>query len=292
MRKIIVWLFLVCLVLPLAAEERKHIFEVGYETSDYTYREPDLMSLKAKKHGVSVVYTRNSALSSDVNDDDPTFASLEYRYMKGRADYNGGFRVYDPMTDTITDYPYSEKQKDYYMEAALKFGRYYKLVDSLKLWPYIGIAWRSLRNSEDKVVEFAPSMFGWTYQRTSTYVYMPIGGRLTMDMGSHIRLTLGGEIDWLIRGNQNSHIRGGNFDSLSNRQEKGYGVRVNAKLETEIWKLGAFIEPFWRYWKIQNSKPVTVYEVDGSGNPTGNTMDFWEPKNYTREYGIRVGITF
>lgn len=286
MKRVILSIFILGLCLPLLAKDKLHKLEIAYEGSDYGYREPHMeypIHITAKKKGGSIVYTRQSVLSRDLNDDDPSFASIEFRYMNGKADYDGylmdgtPFKVYD--------------EKDWYMEAALKFGRKYQLAKPLELRPYIGIGWRQLRNGEDGVKE-SGGVYGYTYQRTSTYVYMPIGAHLVLDVGDHFSLSLNGEFDWLIHGNQNSHLDDSwNKDSVSNNQDHGYGVRASVKAELDVGPIGVFVEPFWRYWKIQNSAKAW-YDIYDEGGEIVGTGYIVEPFNITREYGIRAGITF
>ena len=289
MKKLVVFILMLAVSLPvLAREDKKHNFELAYEYSDYGYREPHMdypIHITAIKQGASLVYTRNSVMSGDVDPDDPTFASLEFRYMNGKADYDGYLQP-----GGIPFKTYNEK--DYYMEAALKFGKYYALgTETTRLWPYLGIGWRSLRNGEDGLQDYG-GVIGYSYQRTSTYVYIPLGLNLTFEMGPASRFTVNGQFDWLIHGNQNSHVDDSwNVNSVSNKQDKGFGLRVSGKLETDLGGIGLFVEPFYRYWKIQNSQKVTYYVVDSGGHIVGEGQ-MWEPFNITREYGIRAGITF
>lgn len=287
MKKIIVLVVMCCLCLPALAIDKKHKLEIAYESSDYGYREPHMeypIHITAKKQGFSVKYTQEGIFSSfSTIEEDSSFASLEFRYMDGKADYDGylmdgtEFKSYD--------------EKDYYMEIALKFGRKYALAEPLELRPYIGIAWRSLRNGEDGYQDYG-GVTGYMYQRTSTYIYVPLGASLEWQVADAFSLSLNGEFDWLIHGNQNSHTGDTfvNADSVSNKQDKGYGVRASIKAEVDMGPFGVFVEPFWRYWKIQNSQKVWYEGVDIHGDPYEGYIV--EPFNITREYGIRAGITF
>ncbi len=275
---------------------KKHNLAIAYEYSDYGYREPHMeypIHDFGKKHGVSLLYTRNSVLSDSVNENDPSFAQLELRYMNGKVDYDGYWSDGTPL--------YMSDEKDYYWEFAIKIGRYYNLTSAAKLWPYIGFGYRGLRNGEDQYIDLGGGEYGYVYQRTSTYIYIPLGTSISYDIGDSVRLTLNGQFDWLFRGNQNSHTGDMlvNASSVSNKQRKGYGLRASIKLETDLGKIGLFVEPFWRYWKIQNSEKVYLYYMDDEGNPVlddqGNPIVagwLMEPFNITREYGIRVGVTF
>ncbi len=297
MKKLGVLFLLFGLCLPLVAKEKRHNFEIGYEMSDYTYREPHMeypISNKADKQGISVVYTRQSVLSDDINEDDPTFASIEFRYMNGKTDYDGYMIGYDSLLNPVVT-PFKSHDKDYYTELGLKLGRSYKLFSATKLWPYFGIAGRWLRNGEDKYSDLGGGQMGFSYQRTSTYIYVPLGANLTFDMGDTARLTLNGQFDWLIHGNQNSHVSDEwNVNSVSNEQNKGLGLRASAKLSVDMGKIGVFVEPFYRYWKIQNSKDVNYifHYTDEHGDPQEAMGSMREPYNTTREYGIRMGIAF
>ena len=287
MKKIIFTLLVLSICFPVFAAQKKHQLEIAYESSDYGYREPHMeypIHITSKKQGVSVVYTCNGVFSSfNPLEEDHSFASIEFRYMDGKADYDGylmdgtEFKTYD--------------EKDYYMEAALKIGRSYQLANPLELRPYIGIGWRSLRNGEDGYQDYG-GVTGYAYQRTSTYVYIPLGGSLVWHAGDVFSLSLNGQFDWLIHGNQSSHTGDMfiNADSVSNKQDKGYGVRASVKAEVDMGPFGIFVEPFWRYWKIQNSQKVWYEGMDIYGNPYEGYIV--EPFNITREYGIRAGITF
>ena len=286
MKKIILLVVALCVCLPTFAKDQKHKLEIAYEGSDYGYREPHMdypIHITAKKQGGSIVYTRQSVLSSDLTDDDPSFASIEFRYMDGKADYDGYLMDGTPFK--------SYDEKDYYMEAALKFGRKYHLANPLQLRPYIGIGWRSLRNGEDGIQDYG-GVLGETYQRTSTYIYMPIGAHFMLDVGDHMTLSLTGEFDWLIHGRQSSHTNDfENTNTISNSQDHGYGVRASGKLEIDMGPFGVFVEPFWRYWKIQNSSKFW-YDLVTPGGTIPNAGYYLEPFNITREYGVRTGITF
>lgn len=273
---------------------KKHSFEIGLEYSDYKYREPHMdhpIKNQGKKQGISAKYTRNSVTSSEVTADDPTFASLEFRYMTGKVDYDGWWSSFEPNGSGGYEQVFTPLQikdeKDFYMEFAFKFGRYYQLTSSSKLWPYIGVGYRWLKNGKDEYKELDNGQYGFIYQRTSHYFYAPLGANLAWDMSDTFCLTLNAEFDWLLRGLQNSHTSEEFSQRSSIKQNKGYGLRTSIKLDTDLGKWGIFIEPFWRYWKIQNSDKEWWY--DQAGNPV---LYLQEPFNTTREYGLRAGVTF
>lgn len=292
MRKEIVVFALACLLcMPAwAKQEKKHNLEIAYEHSSYTYKEPH-MEKKVKdsgsKNGVSMRYTMRSLLSSEFDEADPSFAMLDLRYMRGDVKYEGWMGYTDFNTGEEWSEPYSQSGlDDYYFEAALKAGRILTLgTDRLELWPYLGIGWRQLTNHADELTG--------GYKRTQTYVYIPIGTDFKWKVDDRFSLTLNGQFDWLIHGN--NHNDGvlspdlSEVESISMGQDQGYGLRLSVRADIEAGKVGFFVEPFWRYWHIQNSEEFWLY---WGGDPSQPAICFVEPFNTTREYGLRVGITF
>ncbi len=289
MKRVTLLLLLCCLCLPLLARDQKHKLEIAYEGSDYTYREPHTdqkARLTAKKKGFDIVYTRQSVLSGDLTDNDPSFASLEFRYMDGRTDWEDSTRS---KVDTNV--------KDSYMEAALKFGRKFQMTEPLQLRPYLGIGWRESRHGDDPFDrKYLTVDAGVSYEEDvdakktkATYFYIPIGTSLIWDMGDNFALSFNGEFDWLIHGCLNVHAPDyfNNSDNLSVSLNQGYGVRFSAKAELDFGSIGVFVEPFWRYWQVQRSSK-SWYELGGV--PDGGCTR--SPVNNTREYGIRTGISF
>ncbi|MBR3604204.1 MAG: hypothetical protein IKL48_06010 [Elusimicrobiaceae bacterium] len=276
MKKILVFLFcLVGLCTEVFAEEKKHSLQVAYEMSNYKYREPGLMSVKARpKYGVSAAYTLRGLLSQDFAGDDHSFATIDFRYMTGDADYYGGIQ---DGTGNVTPFTYKGIE-DYYFEAGLRMGAVYSFADNWQVWPYFGFGWRKLVNHLEESGETG-------YLRESTYWYLPIGANLKY-INNDWEFALNGEFDYFLKGKQYSGPVSG-MEGNNNDQGEGYGVRVSLKAEKKFEKVGVFVEPFWRYWHIQNSS-LAWKEITG----TGWAMGVIEPKNYTHEYGLKIGVSF
>ncbi len=286
------------------AQDKVHNFSISYEIEDYQYREPGLMKVKSQpKQGASIVYTRRGlrSLDGDVSDDN-TFASIEFRYMTGSGKYIGGTVSYDYEThvETVTPFTY-DGIDDYYMELGLRLGKVYNLGQEWDIWPYFGGAWRHLTNHLE---QSGPG----GYKRESTYWTLPLGFnvRYHQDPFDHEygwNVTLNAEFDWLLKGIQYSgpmpnavtdiYDNTYNLSGNSNRQNEGYGVRGSIKVEKSLGKVGVFIEPFARYWHIQNSTIGYKLIENPDGTPTPYYIDgYYEPTNRTYEYGCKVGITF
>lgn len=265
MKKLLALFLLILLTMPAMAQLKKHNLEIGYEVAGYKYKEPGLMSLKSNhKQGVSAQYTFLSAPGEN-----GFLFGAEFRYLQGNVDYDGGTWDGDPL--------YFEDLKDYYMDGAIRVGRTYNLGERTNLLSYTGLGLRRLRNHLEQSGEGG-------YLRQSTYLYVPIGAQLVYGVPNDWQLRLAGEVDFLVYGRQESYFDD-SFGKISNDQHNGVGVRVSVKAEKSLGVMGVFVEPFWRYWKLEDSDTVTVYTP-------GDTYYLQEPENHTTEYGVRIGITF
>lgn len=257
MIKKLLLLLVVFTTLPLFAQQS---LEVAYETSSYTYREPDgntPIRLKGRMQGGSIRYENRLQSSS-------FFFALDGRWMGGTTDYDGWLTTNPPTTPIPHQF---DDIGDYYYEGRLHLGNALDLSKTVQVWLSTGLAYRYLKDHMNK------DPYG--YLRESNYVYMPFTGELRFK--SEIwALVLKGEFDYLLFGWQNSHMENG---TLRHDQREGYGLRLSAKIQANLpgKKTGVFVEPFYRYWNIRDS------EVRGN---------YMEPHNTTKEIGLRMGLTF
>ena len=237
--------------LPLWAQSR---IEFAYEVSDYTYREPDgnlPISLKGHLQGGSLRYENRVEAS-------PYYFALDGRWMGGTTDYDGW--LMNGTKHTADDIG------DYYYEGRFHMGRVIDLSEKTQIWGATGFAYRYLKDHMNK----DPS----GYLRESNYVYMPFTGEWRYKGGAW-EFHLKGEMDYLLFGWQNSHMN----PTIRHDQHQGLGLRVSAKIQVNLdgQKTGVFVEPFYRFWEIQDS--------EASGG-------YMEPHNKTEEFGVRVGMSF
>jgi len=261
MKKIIAGLF-VLLAAPavFAFTSPNGTLAIAYEGEGYSYREPHMqypIHLKGRHQGVSVRYTMLEEESSS-----KSHTVVEGRFLTGHTDYDGYLMNGTPSTaDHITDW---------YLELRGLQGYTLDINSSWHFTPYIGMGYRFLSNNMDE-----DDTGG--YRRESTYVYVPIGFSLSTGANG-MRVSLTGEFDWLLYGNQMSGLSRFGESDINNTQEKGLGARGGLKVELPIGTVaGIFVEPFYRFWKIQNSDVQRGY---------------YEPFNISREYGIKAGIVF
>ncbi len=78
---------------------------------------------------------------------------------------------------------------------------------------------------------------------------------------------------------------GFNNPDITNSQDKGFGIRASVKFLKRGALVDFYMEPYIRYWNIEQSGAATA-SVDGS------TGQWVEPKNNTTEVGSKFGIQF
>lgn len=249
---------------------RTHTFDVGYERYYYEYKE-DSVDVKVKGwwDTVSAAYTYRPKEGDLLGFDWLNHYRLEGRYGSADLDYSSG------STGTSDDDP------NYMYEARALLGRDFYPVDKVVVTPYGGFGFRFL------VHDFGgkQSTTGqYTYDRTSHYYYLPVGLDYAYQMNNHWRIVGNGEFDIFLAGWQKSYLSDvplpGYFD-VKNDQEKGFGVRGSIKFIKTSPLIDFSIEPFVRFWHIEDSDVANAGLFDGM-----------EPENTTLESGIRAGVQF
>jgi len=253
-QSLFIFMFLSCFSsFPAVA---KTDITLGIYASDITYTEPDVMQEKGALKGIvgGVIFNRGGA-----------FQAFEIAYARGEMDYVG--------SGTINDIP------DEVFEIRGLFGRHFNLNRDFHLSPYLGLGYRYLNDDSSGLVS---STGASGYEREQVYFYMPIG--LEFKKSSEVlgfKLSSRIEYDYFISGFNRSHLGeiGGSYENITLNQHDGRGYRVSVGF-TKAFKNGSSltIEPFYRYWHIEDS------EITYDANNTG-----WiEPDNNSKEIGIAL----
>lgn len=235
--------------------------ELAVSLSGYTYSEPSVMTLKAQKIGVD--YSATHALRPDwPSRGAGWFVRGDLRFAGGKADYDGG------AMGTMTDRP------DWYLEARGLVGKDFVAGEAV-VSPYLGIGYRYLFNDLRGVSTAGLSL----YRRESHYYSLPLGITHRIQLASGAVLTSMLEYAPLLRGRQETNLSDQNplVPSVTNQQRRGYGMRLGALLRLGAWSIG----PMVGWWRIAES--------DGVASLGGTAI---EPKNETREAGLRIGYHF
>jgi hypothetical protein len=241
--------------------QKMHILEIVPELYSFVYKEPDVMQEKGMMGGIGASYAYH---------DDIMF-KIEGRYFYGKVDYEN--------SGTIDDI------RDYGFEIRLLGGYDFKITKTLTITPSIGLGYRYLKDDMGGRVSSIGAM---GYSREANYYYSPIGIEAVQVINN--RWTVGAvlEYDYFWGGVQQTNLKDvdSSLSNLRNDQNSGYGLRASliVKRQTD-WGYFA-IEPFIRYWNIDNSAEQIITQ---SGTPVAIG---WEPTNNTTEIGLKLGIGF
>ena len=114
-----------------------------------------------------------------------------------------------------------------------------------------------------------------TYDRASTYLYLPIGYNARQADGANLKF----QYNYFISGQQTSYISQvpGYLTDLKNDQDSGYGFDISYTAPDGTW------ETYYRYWFIGDSDI-------SSGVTVAGIIYGYEPKNETSEIGLRFNF--
>lgn len=241
-------------------ELKRHTWELRPEISHIEYEEPDIMKQNGFMYGIGAAYTYHNNL----------MVRLDGRYSYGQVDY------------TSRDSGSMDNIDDYIIETRLTVGYDIPLPSgSSFVTPYFGFGYRYLNDDSSNM---ETSTGAWGYERESNYYYFPIGITTCSKIGNGWSYGVTVEYDIFWKGKQKSHLRdvGPGYDDIENDQEDGDGFRASIKFEKQLQHMSFFIEPFFRYWAIDDSE-VTA---DSSAR-------YWyEPENKSTEIGLGLAVTF
>ena len=241
-----------------------HTFELGPEISYIEYKEPDIsMKEKGWMYGIVGSYTYHAKL----------MLKVEGRFSYGQVDYSS------PISGTI------DNIDDYILEFRGLGGYDFPVSQTSFLTLYTGIGYRYLNDDLSGKVS---STGGLGYERESNYIYSPIGVKFIADLKEGWSVGAMGEYDIFWWGRQTSHLSDvlSDLNDVKNRQTSGYGLRGSLEVQKKLKTVALAIEPFIRYWNIDDSKHADVTFL---GVKIGEAL---EPKNHSTEYGINLLVRF
>ena len=162
---------------------------------------------------------------------------------------------------------------DWHFETAFAFGQAFE-GQTFRTTPYIGGGFRYLLN---KMGTQKSSTGHYGYDRTSRYLYIPIGVTIETNPVNESFWTFRAEYDYFVYGKQTSHLSSlAGYSDITNDQEDGSGVKMSAKYNFDK---NSGMEGFVDLWDIADSK------LDTTGT-------FMEPRNSTIEMGLRMFWSF
>jgi hypothetical protein len=241
--------------------QKTHIVEIAPELYSVVYKEPDVMREKGIMGGISASYAYHN---------DGMF-KIEGRYFYGNVDYENSGKI-----DNI---------KDYGFEIRLLGGYDFKPTNTLTITPSIGFGYRYLKDDMGGRISSIGAM---GYSREANYYYSPIAIEAVQVINDRWSVGAMLEYDYLWGGVQQTNLKDVDprLNNLRNDQNSGYGLRASLVVKRQTGWGSLAIEPFIRYWRIENSVEQIITQ---SGTPVAIG---WEPTNNTTEIGLRLGIGF
>ncbi len=260
------------------ADTDKHLFEIDAEKFYFRYREPNVMKETGTMHGIYSHYTYRPLPGDMLYTKMMNLYKIEGRYSFGEVDYEA------------VDGAKIKNIDDWSAEVRGIFGK------EFITWPtatilYSGAGYRYLNDNPSGRLSRVGNTVRYGYQREANYYYLPIGFQFSNRLNDNWSVAINGEYDWFVYGLQRSHTSDGNRfistrnDDIENQQHRGYGLRGSLKIAWESDIIDLVLEPFARYWNIEDSEVVRAF-VDGAFS------NFIEPKNNTIETGLKVGLQF
>ncbi len=277
------------------ALRKAHEFEFGMEHYAYTYRETvdsaEFMRMEGAYNGVLLTYTFRPVDVDSLSQMIVNMFRAEVRYASGQVDYTGS-GSWDGL-------------KDFMYEMRALVGYEHDINPSLRVMPYAGLGYRYLNNGSEamaaRIIDGDAYYSG--YNRESKYYYIPVGVQVYQKLAGGWGLGVDLEYDFWSSGKQISHFEdmedtgGANagYDAMKNRQNKGFGLRGSLKIDKALTGMTLRIEPYYRYWKIEDSE-VGFMTKGGALVPVPGMPGYFEaglePENTTQEIGVRMGLKF
>ena len=276
-------------------------FEIGSEISLIDYQEPGLMRERGAMYGVYSVFTyrlhpkekRKTNLGVWDKIERYSMLRLDGKFSRGEVDYDSqGTGSQDGL-------------RDYMLESRIVYGYQLPLKDQIIITPYFGLGLRYLNDD----LRGDSSTGNWGYERESKYYYMPLGLETNIGWKNNWLVGVTVEYDYFIDGTQKSHLEDGGlraqaqdgtlyaYDTLINDQDQGYGLKGSMKIMKKMTYADLYIEPFVRYWNIQQSDLQQLTSNYGTVlwfQDSGHTLPVTgvEPHNTSTEYGVKIGARF
>jgi hypothetical protein len=255
-------------------------WEVGPDLYWYRYEEPGFMELDGFMVGVSGRFSRYIPGPQSIldgkhgerrpgNPGDTLVLRIEGRLATGEADYEGGLQDGTPLAVSGIDSNAHEirllggyrvqPRAEHYTTLFVGFGYRYKDDDS----------------------SFHPA----GYKRESTYRYLPAVLTHTRRLASGNELAFTAEYDLFLSGEHMSDLTPFEGGRITNKQSSGHGLRASIAYAGAAARFDWIVEPYIRYWDIDDSDPVVLLGQDAIGL-------LWEPANTTTELGVQARFVF
>jgi hypothetical protein len=239
---------------------------VDYIYTDYHYGEPGFMNYNGEYQGILTRF--GLKMPKDLG------LQFEVSYLEGNYVYQGGTSKGVSVTADGRDRMILGKVLIEFQNLTDK--------QSPSLRPFTGLAYRALRNATDGAL---------AYDREIDYLYVPGGlnGRIRLSSSWHLEWLT--EADILLLGKVRSHLDqvSPSYNTVENTQSPGSGLGLLLELTVayQVKQIGFHITPYFQYWHVGESDAQPATEPSMFG-----TIYSREPRNETRQIGLRAGVNY
>lgn len=255
--------------------------DVGTEASSYRYNEPEFMRLKGYMWGIFGAITFRTSDNKHIKKVSDIFSGENSINMfRLDAKFSGGDLDYESDGTGKTD-----DLRNYMFEIRGSAGYDIPVRTSSRITPYVGLGYRYLKDDSSGNTTTTGASH---YDRESFYYYLPLGVEMQTKLNNGWLFEMTLEYDLFLFGTQKSHLGDvlAGYNTLVNDQDDGYGARGSVKLIKRSDNFNLYIEPFVRYWNIEDSD---IDNLTYFGATIGAGL---EPANNTTEYGVKMGLRF
>ena len=316
--------------LPNRNPDRR--WELGLEFFNYKYEQEKYtnnLGSATQKTNEGLLVGFHAGLEQVLSQNPPlhSFADiLRHPIQVNRYQYQLNYRTGKAEYSDIRNSP-KEDFRQHLVEASAVGGYDITITDHTYLTPFIGLGYRFLSEDSGTILDnpagltYVPD--GSTYTRVKglrqsfdrylQFLYLPVGLTTTSDIENNLSLRLNLEFDAILWGNQKSFLQdigpiytedGGtrtvNLRNIDNRLKGGFGFKASTRLTYKQNPVDWYVEPFFRYWKLNQSddeqyplrlsdgQDTILYKDSSLTKP----YDWIEPENTTTEVGVQVGIVY
>ena len=190
--------------------------------------------------------------------------------------------------------------------------------NNTRLTPFLGLGYRYSRDKDAGSTQVLDDIYGssWFYSNGARsvkeefkYVYIPLGFELHRPIRDLWAIQLTCEFDVILQGSSTRHYEelgpliisaddgsGHVPNAMEFDHDKGYGWRVAVRLLRSAEEVDLFIEPFVRFWKLEDSD-IEQFRTDGTGTiwqylETGEPVIDQVRGHEVTEYGFKAGVLF
>jgi hypothetical protein len=246
-------------------------FKFGLEAGYFNYQEPGLIESDGGLAGAFGEYKLHFSDSLIL----PDTLIIDGNIKAGRTDFTSYGRGE------------LEDQDNFVSEIRANLGKEFNILNSVYIMPYAGIGYR-YQNTDPSANGSITTTGHYLKEQEVHYLYLPLGIKTGVMLLSNWAVEVTAEFDVFLDGTQKSFFNNINthLDDVEEDLSDGYGFRGSIAFiqRTPVFDLS--IEPFIRWWDIDNSKNTSVV------CNTSFCARGFEPDNETYEVGVRFGFSF